>query len=115
MGPSQGYVATQPGQMARNLGIILGSGCLVTKEDTQEGNDNRYNPKKKSGTDRLLQILISEAAHLIWVLRCERVIQEQTHAPQEVKARWIKVINRCLTNNKIIMSQSRDQNHSPSL
>ena len=88
-----------------SLGIILGSGCLVTKEDAQEGNDNRDNSKKKSSMDRLLQILISEATHLIWVLRCKRVIQEQTHSPQEVKVRWLKVINRHLTDDKIIVLQ----------
>ena len=92
-----------------NLGIILGSGCLETKEDTPEEmletNNNKANPKKKRGTDRLLQILISEAAHLIWVLRCKRVIQEQAHTMQEVKARWLKVLNRRLMDDKIIVMQ----------
>ena len=92
-----------------NLGIILGSSCLETKEDTPEEmlktNNNKANPKKKRGADRLLQILISEAAHLIWVLRCERVIQEQAHTMQKVKARWLKLLNRRLMDDKIIMMQ----------
>ena len=55
----------------------------------------------QKGATRLLQILISEAAHLIWVLRCERVIQEKRHEGREIVARWEKAINRRLTNDKI--------------
>ncbi|KAH9049819.1 ribonuclease H-like domain-containing protein [Lactarius deliciosus] len=57
------------------------------------------------GTSRLLQILVSEAAHLIWVLRCERVIQERTHSPHEIKTRWLNVINKRLTEDKIIATK----------
>jgi hypothetical protein len=45
------------------------------------------------GTKRLLQILISESAHLIWVLRCERTIQERTHTGPEIQALWLQAIN----------------------
>jgi hypothetical protein len=68
----------------------------------------------KRGAKRLLQILISEAAHLIWVLRCERVIvddsdenqaEEQiprrTHTNTEIKSRWLKAINTRLIEDKI--------------
>jgi hypothetical protein len=50
---------------------------------------------------RLLQIIISEAAYLIWVLRCERVIQERTHSESEIKTRWTRAINKRLTDDKI--------------
>ncbi|KAH9011920.1 hypothetical protein EDB84DRAFT_1251378, partial [Lactarius hengduanensis] len=39
--------------------------------------------------------------HLIWVLRCERSIQLKTHSAQEIKNRWLRVINERLTNDKI--------------
>ncbi|KAI9454686.1 hypothetical protein BJY52DRAFT_1122572, partial [Lactarius psammicola] len=50
---------------------------------------------------RLLQIIISETAHLIWVLRCERVIQGAQHSPREIRTTWFKAINRRLTDDKI--------------
>ena len=88
-----------------NMGTILGCGCLKTKsedEDRNEGNgQSTSTPLRIKGATRLLQITISEAAHLIWVLRCERVIQEKTHSNEEVVSRWLKVINRRLTEDKI--------------
>jgi hypothetical protein len=50
----------------------------------------------------LLQILISESAHLIWVLRCERAMQNKSHTAQEARARWLRQINIRLTDDKII-------------
>lgn len=50
---------------------------------------------------RLLQILITEACHLIWVLRCDRVINQENHSVQQIKNRWLKVINKRLTTDKI--------------
>ena len=49
------------------------------------------------GAKRLLQILLSEAAHLIWVLRCERVIRDpddppRFHTEEEINARWLRAI-----------------------
>ncbi|KAH9008164.1 hypothetical protein EDB83DRAFT_2211893, partial [Lactarius deliciosus] len=54
---------------------------------------------------RLLHIPISESAHLIWVLRCERTIQLKTHSAQEIKNRWLQAINERLTNDKIIATK----------
>ena len=51
---------------------------------------------------RLLQILISELAYLIWTTRCERVIQNKTLSENEIKARWHHTINRRLTDDRII-------------
>lgn len=50
---------------------------------------------------RLLQILISESAYLIWVLRCERVIQPRTHSETEIEKRWLRAINKRLIDDKI--------------
>lgn len=87
-----------------NLGTILGCGSLITKtESRNEPNQRRAigQSMKHRGETRLLQITISEATHLIWVLRCERVIQEKAHTEEEVKSRWFKAINRRLTDDKI--------------
>ena len=83
-----------------NIGTIMGCGCLSTKLEIQ--NQETDTPRiLLRGAARLLQISISEAAHLIWVLRCERVIQERSHTPEETEARWYKAINRRLTDDKI--------------
>ena len=60
--------------------ILLGCGSLsvqqVINNEAQNGNqEHRNNNAHHKGVSRLLQILISESAFLIWVLRCERVIQ----------------------------------------
>ncbi|KAH9008310.1 hypothetical protein EDB85DRAFT_1837444, partial [Lactarius pseudohatsudake] len=54
---------------------------------------------------RLLQILLSESAHLIWVTRCERTIQLKEHSTEEIERRWLAQINRRLINDKIIATK----------
>jgi len=86
-----------------NLGIILGCGS-ISAQPTNANQRNRAQQTRKSrtqGASRLLRILISESAHLIWVLRCERVIQERQHGENKIKARWLRAINARLTNNRI--------------
>jgi hypothetical protein len=39
----------------------------------------------QSGSTRLLQIQISEAAHLVWMLRCERVIGDRKNDGDKVE------------------------------
>lgn len=50
---------------------------------------------KSGGPDRLYRILITETAHLIWKLRCERVIggREQPHSNIEIAHRWMAALN----------------------
>jgi vancomycin permeability regulator SanA len=52
-----------------NLGIIMGIGC-ITAPDNEIGRDRENTARsiKTKGKTRLLQILISKASHLIWVL-----------------------------------------------
>jgi hypothetical protein len=52
-----------------------------------------------------MRILITESAHLIWVIRCERVIQGRNHTDREIATRWLHIINRRLTEDKIIMTK----------
>ena len=96
------------------LGTILGIGQVSLPEnERQQNNEQRRVSTKTRGRTRLLQILISEASHLIWVLRCERVIHRENreHPDQEVKARWQRVINDRLTSDRIIATKiKRDKN-----
>jgi len=84
-----------------SIGIILGCGSLSPPNQNGQQGDRRERTNQQ-GQTRLLQILISEAAHLIWVLRCEQVLQqEQQHTREEVKARWNQAINTRLSDDKI--------------
>lgn len=90
------------------LGTILGIGQISLPEiEGQPANEYRATSTKTRGRTRLLQILISEASHLIWVLRCERVIHRNNreHPDQEVNARWLKIINNKLTSDRIIATK----------
>ncbi|CAK5280006.1 unnamed protein product [Mycena citricolor] len=50
--------------------------------------------QEDASLSRLFRIIISESAHLIWRIRCERVIQEKDNASTtEVESRWKKTIN----------------------
>ena len=42
--------------------------------------------KSLGEASRLLQILFSESAYLIWSLRCERVIGGRTHSPPRIQS-----------------------------
>ncbi|KAG1807249.1 uncharacterized protein BJ212DRAFT_1536934 [Suillus subaureus] len=50
---------------------------------------------------RLLRILISESAHLIWVLRCDRTINGVQHSEQSITKRWTTMINKRLQTDRI--------------
>ena len=95
-----------------SLGIALGAGAISLPKQPRPERDVAKHLAKRKGAVRLLRILISEAAHMIWVLRCERVIQDKTHHDDEIKKRWTVAINRRLTDDKIVASKiKRDRVH----
>jgi hypothetical protein len=100
------------------LGIILGVGTLAIPQYRPNQENPDRNPQtrptlKQRATTRLLQIFISEAAHLVWVLRCERVIQESNIDEQEITTRWHRAINTRLTTDRINAYQAkRDYKHT---
>ncbi|KAF6745619.1 ribonuclease H-like protein [Ephemerocybe angulata] len=72
--------------------LILGIGSVEIK-----GRDGKI----RDGRTRLFQILITESAYLIWLLRCEwRISREQNtmkiHTVQEIRARWKMAVTRRL-------------------
>ena len=85
------------------LGTIVGCNALSV-ETTREikGRDGSLQREKHQdqGATRLLKILISESAYLIWTLRCERTICGKDHTEREVTASWRKIINRRLSEDK---------------
>ena len=90
------------------ISIIRGCGSLTLPDAAA----NNMPKKTAQGATRLLIIIISESAHLIWILRCERVIQQKTHSPSEIRARWLSAINRRLTEDKIIATKIMRNNRS---
>ena len=97
-----------------DLGIILGIGTLSIPERRANWNQPERIPHpttKRKATLRLLQIIISEAAHLVWVLRCERVIQKKNLDDQGIRMRWLRAINERLTTDRITTNKvKRDHN-----
>ena len=88
-----------------SLGIVMGCGNLSAQKHIEHNAPRdqwqwHQTTTNQRGATRL-QILILEAAHLIWVMRCERVIQEKSHTNREIQARWLKAINQRLMKDKI--------------
>ena len=97
------------------LGTILGIGSIALTEE--HPIDNRLNTRsvKTKGQTRLLQILISEASHLIWVIRCERVIHDREHTAQEIGMRWKQKINEKLTTDRITATKIKRDKQTTTL
>ena len=78
-------------------------------------NFRREDGKLDSAKNRLYKILVTESAHLIWVLRCERRIANEDnpndhHTTAEVEKRWYNRINErmqldCLLTNEYLYGQ----------
>ena len=86
-----------------SLGTIIGCNTL-TVETAQKKKDDTgqiiLSKHHDPGATRLLKIIISESAYLIWTLRCERTIRGREYTDREVEAAWLKVINRKLSEDK---------------
>ncbi|KZT18711.1 hypothetical protein NEOLEDRAFT_1038555, partial [Neolentinus lepideus HHB14362 ss-1] len=96
-----------------NFGTVLGCGKLSTHlpnlpdhrsnaSRSTTPSDDDLPPRPHPGASRLLQILISESMYLIWVLRCERVIQQRTHTIKSIISRWTNAMNRRLHIDRIM-------------
>ncbi len=71
-----------------SLGMLLGAPAFTLRE---------LRERRTPGLDRLCRIVLTESTHLVWKLRCERVIQrendpERWHTKAEVANRWRKAI-----------------------
>ena len=77
-----------------SLGLLLGCGSLALAPSE--------NHPTQTAPSRLLRILLSEATHLIWALRCERTIQGTTHSPSTIESRWKNKINHRITTDRFL-------------
>jgi hypothetical protein len=94
-----------------HIGLVLGCGIIALPRRPNNGNENNTNNtnnnKTPTGASRLLRILISESAHLIWTMRCDRMINGTTHSEQITKHRWHNAINKRLHLDRAIASKNR--------
>ena len=88
---------------AITLGTILGCGLLEIKTRKQSADqsqeDNPNEPTLNTGATRLAKILISEAAYLVWTMRCGRVIGDKSYNTVAIETAWRKTINRRLSED----------------
>lgn len=93
------------------LGTIIGCGTLqirTQKENRRENrNTNVAKDRPDAGATRLIKILISEAAYLIWITRCERAIRGNEHTERETRAAWRKTLNRRISEDTTTASRVR--------
>jgi hypothetical protein len=86
-----------------NLGIVIG--CGLGKFLSKTG-------QRKLGAERLYRILMTESAHLIWRIRCERVLErprDQWHTAKEIQNRWHCAINRRLTLDQAMTNKKYER------
>ena len=81
------------------LGTVIGAPLISLR---------KANGKPDRGASRLAALLVVEAAHLIWKLRCERVIQpedapKKRHTIREIKARLWDATNRRMQIDKAVV------------
>ena len=98
-----------------SFGTIIGCNMLTVdtlQERRDEAGQTQRTKQRDPGATRLLKILISESAHLIWTLRCDRTIRGKEHTDREIEATWLKTINRRLSEDKTIAIKvlRREQN-----
>jgi hypothetical protein len=70
------------------------------------------NNRNNKGMSRLFRIIVSESAHFIWKLRCERRITlednpEKMFSEAEIRNRWLTVINQRLTLDRFLTDRTR--------
>ncbi|SJL06249.1 uncharacterized protein ARMOST_09585 [Armillaria ostoyae] len=86
-----------------SLGLILGC-ALYDPRDDEDG--------RLPGAARLFRIIVSESAHLIWKLRCERRIAngddpDKWPSNDEIIGRWLYTINERLTLDRLATNPRR--------
>ncbi|KAJ7052456.1 hypothetical protein C8F01DRAFT_1221839 [Mycena amicta] len=83
-----------------SLGLIVGIGLCHVKDE---------NGKRLKGAERLLRILVSESAFIIWKLRCEQLMSPGglPHSKMEVHNYWVAQMNKRLKLDQLASDASR--------
>lgn len=99
------WSATSQPWPALSLGLIIG--CGAVRFTTVDGKGDE---QEALGTSRLFRIVLSEAAYLIWRLRCKRVIEHEDepdwkHPTAFIESEWLRIINDRLTSDRLLTNQ----------
>ena len=90
------------------LGTIIGCNTLsveTLQKKKDESGQTQLTKQLDPGATRLLKIIVSESAYLIWTLRCERAIRGKERTDKEIEVTWLKVINRRLSEDKTMATK----------
>ncbi|KAH7925317.1 hypothetical protein BV22DRAFT_1011489, partial [Leucogyrophana mollusca] len=93
------------------IGTIMGCGAITITP--QQDENNPITPAERAmikGESRLMKILISESAHLIWTARCDRTINGNPNPPTTMISRWYHQINRRLHTDRLRVLNKIDKN-----
>ena len=91
------------------IGTILGIRCIKFLGIRPRENGPGERTPKLKGRPQLLQILISEASHLIWTICCRRVINNKQLTTPQIEIKWRTAINNRLTTDKITATKIRKE------
>ncbi|KZV98642.1 hypothetical protein EXIGLDRAFT_806933 [Exidia glandulosa HHB12029] len=99
------WSATRLPWPALSLGTVIGCGAARFTY-----LDGRGEEQEAVGKSRLFRIILSEAAYLIWRLRCKRVIDHEDepdwkHPTAFVESEWNRIINDRLTSDRLLTNQ----------
>ena len=86
-----------------SMGTIIGCNALAVEtlqEKKDESGQTHLTKQHDPGATRLLKIVLSESAYLIWTLRCKRSIHGKERTDREIEVIWLKVINNRLSEDK---------------
>jgi hypothetical protein len=89
-----------------SLGLIMAAGAIRLKPIRTNGIDPLSGARAAAAASRRLQVFLSETAHLIWALRCERVIQGNQPLVRSAEARWWAKMNVRLRTDRNIAHRS---------
>jgi ribonuclease HI/endonuclease/exonuclease/phosphatase family metal-dependent hydrolase len=89
-----------------SLGLIIAAGAIRLKPIATPRGGPRSEASAAAAASRRLQVFLSETAHLIWALRCERVIQGNQPTVRTAEARWWAKMNGRLRTDRNIAHRS---------
>jgi ribonuclease HI/endonuclease/exonuclease/phosphatase family metal-dependent hydrolase len=89
-----------------SMGLIVACGAIRIRPEATDGTDRSKWARTAAAASWRLQIFISETAHLIWAMRCERVIQGKASSTRSAKARWWAKMNVRLRTDRSVAHRS---------
>ncbi|KAI0779131.1 hypothetical protein BC629DRAFT_1289949 [Irpex lacteus] len=92
------------------LGTITGANLLKITYETDEEET------VATGKTRLFRIMVAESAHLIWKIRCERVIEHEDDPSKwpsqaHIVARWRRALNERLSIDRRLTTKKIPEKH----